>query len=71
MTRHRENEVTKAEALAVLTSGADTIAAKLETLMVRFCEGAYSTESVYHEAAVAYQRHMADEVWDAFNGVAA
>ena len=63
--------MTKNEALAVLTSGADTIAAKLETLMVRFCEGAYSTESVYHEAAVAYQRHMADEVWDAVNGVSA
>ena len=63
--------MTKAEALAVLTNGADTIAAKLETLLTRFSEGTSSTDSIYHEAAVAYQRHMADEVWDAFNGVSA
>ena len=70
MTRHRENEVTKAEALAVLTNGADTIAAKLETLLTRFSEGS-NPESLYHDASVAYMRHMADEVWDAVNGVSA
>lgn len=37
----------------------------------QFSAGTSSTDSIYHEAAVAYQRHMADEVWDAVNGVSA
>lgn len=63
--------MTKAEALAVLTNGADSIGAKLETLLNRFSEGANNTQSIYHEAANAYARHMAGEVWGAVNGVAA
>lgn len=63
--------MTKDEALKILTCGADTIGGKLENLMVRFCEGAYSTESIYHDAAVAYQFHMAGEIWAHHNGVTA
>ena len=61
----------KAEAISVLTSGADSIEAKLEALLNRFSEGANNTQSIYHEAANAYARHMAEEVWDAVNGGAA
>lgn len=62
-------DMTKEEALAVLTNGADSIGAKLETLLNRFSDGANNTQSIYHDAANAYVRHMADEVWDAVNGV--
>lgn len=63
--------MTQAEALATLTNGADGIAAKLETLLTRFSEGANNTNSIYHEAASAYASHMAAELWDSVNGVAA
>lgn len=59
--------MTKAEAIAVLTNGAESISAKLETLLNRFSEGVNSSHSIYHEAANAYARHMAGEVWDAVN----